>query len=142
MCPTSLLQEMTGKIIGMKPLHHKDDRALSLMIEPRQQRVRVPLLEGLSGAFGMRILRLERIVYDQQIATTARQRAPDRGGKPRSTCRGHDCSFCVLGRADPGGRKNPSIEIGTHQSTAVISVLTSQALRITDADDPTAGIMT
>src|SRR5262249_26442439 len=44
MSPTSLLEEMTDEVIGMEPLHDDDDRALGLMVEPRQQRVRVPLL--------------------------------------------------------------------------------------------------
>jgi len=44
MCPTSLLEEMTDQIIWVEPLHDHNDRALGLVVEPRQQRVRVPLL--------------------------------------------------------------------------------------------------
>ena len=58
MGPAALLEHMTDNVIGMEPLHHDDDRALGLVVEPRQQRVGVPLFQRLPGALRLGVLRL------------------------------------------------------------------------------------
>jgi hypothetical protein len=47
--PTALLEEMSGQIPDMKPLHHQDDGIALLVIKPRQQGGAIPLNEPLPG---------------------------------------------------------------------------------------------
>ena len=45
MRPTALLKQMTDQVVGVQPLHHDNDRTFRFMVEPRQQRVGVPLFQ-------------------------------------------------------------------------------------------------
>ena len=49
MPPAVLLQQMTDQIVWMQALHDDDNRTFRLVIEPRQQRVGVPLFERVPG---------------------------------------------------------------------------------------------
>lgn len=61
----------------MESLHHHDDCAVDLVIQPRQQRVLVPLYGFLPDGFGLCILGLDRIIDNDDVAASAGEGAPD-----------------------------------------------------------------
>src|SRR5258708_1750890 len=105
MSPAALFEKMSDKIVRMETLHHDDDRAFDFVVEARQQRIGIPLLERFSRALGLRILRLERIVDDEEIAATTGQSAADGGREARPSGGGHDLGLRVLCRANAGCRE-------------------------------------
>ncbi len=69
--PVFLLDDMTHQVILMQPLHNDDDRAPLLVVEPRQERVVIPFIDRLTPGFRKRLVRLERIVDDDQVRSAA-----------------------------------------------------------------------
>jgi len=90
MPPAFLLEQMTDEVIGVETLHDNDNRTLCLVIQPRQQSVGIPLLQGISGALRLCFLRLQRVVDNHEITATTGQGATYRGCKPRASRCGHD----------------------------------------------------
>src|SRR5262249_62406891 len=45
MRPTAFLKQMTDQVVEVQPLHHDNDRTFRFMVEPREQRVGVPLFQ-------------------------------------------------------------------------------------------------
>src|SRR5258707_10585677 len=132
---------MTDEIIRVETLHDDNNRALRLVVQPGQQSVGVPLLQGVPGALRLRLLRLQRVVDNHEITATTGQGATYRGRKPRtSRCR-HDFGLGVLCRTDPGGREYGPVKIGAHKCATIIGVLARKPFGITDTDDPASGIV-
>jgi hypothetical protein len=75
---TGLAGHEAGQIIRMEPLHNDDDRAGAFVIETGQQGVLEPFIAGVALGVGMSVVGLERIVDDDQVASTSGQRAADR----------------------------------------------------------------
>src|ERR1700680_4843261 len=141
MPPASLLQQMTDEIIRVEALHDDDDRTLRLVIQPGQQSVGVPLLQGVPGALRLRLLRLQRVVDNHEITATTGQGATYRGRKPRTSRRGHDFGLGVLCWTDPGGGEYGPVKIGAHKCATIIGVLARKPFGITDTNDPAGGVM-
>ena len=78
MGPAALLEQMAGKVVDMKALHHDDDRAGAFVVEARRHRVSEPF----SCAFALHrrhcIRRFLRIVDDDERAAAPGQRAANR----------------------------------------------------------------
>ena len=77
--PALLLKKMTDKVVQVQALHHHKDGVANLIVQTAEQRVGVPLLGAFAGGLRMGILRLERIVYDNEVAAAAGQGATNRG---------------------------------------------------------------
>jgi hypothetical protein len=41
--PTAQVEQVAGKVAGMKALHHQDDGVFFLVVEPRHQRCAIPV---------------------------------------------------------------------------------------------------
>src|SRR6267378_732864 len=134
MPPASLLQQMTDEVIGVETLHNDNNRALRLVIQPRQQSVGVPLLQGVPGALRLRLLRFQWVVDYHEITAPTGQGATYRGRKPRtSRCR-HDFGLGGLRRTDPGGGEYGPVKSGAHKCATIIGVLARKPFGITDTD--------
>ena len=77
--PAVLLQQMADKIVHVQALHDHDDGVLALVVQTAKQRVRVPLLGAFARRFRIGVLRLQRIVDDDEVAAAAGEGAADRG---------------------------------------------------------------
>ena len=85
MLPTPLLEQMANRIVRMQSLHHQTMIEPSDLWSSRDNKcARVPLFLRLTRAFRLCILRLERIVDNDQVAAATGQGATDRGGEARS----------------------------------------------------------
>src|SRR6516165_7161029 len=135
-CPAFLLKKMTNKVTQVQPLHDYDDGVGGLVVQAAEQRVRVPLLGAFAGCFRIGILRLERIVDDNEVAAAAGEGATDRGGQPVATAGGGKFQFSVLDRTNPSLRKQAIVEGRAHEGAAVVGMLAGQSLSIADTDDP------
>src|SRR5215472_5310157 len=78
-CPAFLLKEMTNKVVQVQALHDHDDGVVNLIVQTAEQCVRVPLLGAFAGCLRIGILRLERIVNDNEVAAAASEGATNRG---------------------------------------------------------------
>ena len=72
----------------MQALHHDDDRAFLLVIQPRVERIFEPFVDMLALGVRERIRRFERIIDDDDIAPAAGQRSINGGCESKSTPRG------------------------------------------------------
>src|SRR4029077_11654847 len=71
--PAFLLKKMTNKVVQVQALHHHNDGVVNLIVQGTEQRVGVPRRGAFAGCLRMGILRLERIVYDNEVAAAAGQ---------------------------------------------------------------------
>ena len=139
--PAVLLQQMANEIVDMEALHDHDDGVLGLVVETGEQRVGVPLLGTFACCFRIGILRLHGIVDDDEVAAAAGERAADRGRQPVASERGRELQLGVLGRADPGVRKQAIVQRRAHDRAAVVGVFAGESFRIADANDPPPRVM-
>jgi hypothetical protein len=72
MVEAAVLEKVADEIVDMQALHDDHDRILGLVVEPGQERIRVPLPKIVASGLGLRLLGLEGIVDDQEVAATAR----------------------------------------------------------------------
>src|SRR5271169_5163377 len=70
-CPLiGLAQQKAGQIVHVDALHDDDDRAGSLVVEARQQRVREPLVRIGSLCSREGVIGLQRIVDNDDVAAS------------------------------------------------------------------------
>src|SRR5438067_4612344 len=98
MRPASLIEKMGDEVVDVQSLHHDDDCVLDLIVEPGEQSVAIPLHLIIACQIGIGVLRLERIVQDDEISAAAGERAPDRCRQSRAPRRGGEFRLGVLGR--------------------------------------------
>src|SRR5262245_40209655 len=65
MGPSSLLDQVADEVIRMQSLHHNDDCVLGFIVEPRQQRIAIPLQDILPRAAGEPIMAIVSIKSQQ-----------------------------------------------------------------------------
>ena len=90
----------------MQTLHHDDNHPLLFIIEPRQERRFVPLVDALAFGFRRSVKRFERIIDDDNICPTASERSLDRRGEPKSAVGGDYLSLRILQARDLQSRKH------------------------------------
>ena len=119
----------------MQSLHDDDNRTLGLVIQPRQQSVGVPLLQGIPGALRLCLLRLQR----SSIIT----RLPPRPVRVPPT---------EVARREPLAVVMTSVSVsfaglilvreihlgkdGAHQGATIVGVLACKPFGIADANNP------
>ena len=69
------LFDKAGQVVDMKPLHDQDQDTPDLVVETAQQRAPVPLVVGLPRSVRQRVLRLDRVVDDDDVSTPSGQGA-------------------------------------------------------------------
>src|SRR5262245_6338339 len=65
--PSTLPQKMAGQIVLVQALHNRDNSARLLSIQPRDQSPSIPIDDSLPGGFRQGVVRIERIVDDDEI---------------------------------------------------------------------------
>ena len=107
----------------MDALHNDDNRACTLVVETRQQRVYEPLIGGRALRFRKGVIRFQRIVDNDDIAAAAGQGAADRCREAEPAFCELNLSFRVLVRPDAGIWERSSIPGRLDQSAKIIAVL-------------------
>ena len=113
-------------------------RSIRSRTAPFEQRVVVPVVHRL--ALGVRdgLVRLERIVDDDDVGAVAGQHAADRGGEPPPSPRSLRVVGCLVGQACP---EQPLVSAGFHDRAGVAGELGGQVLAAGDGDDLRFGVM-
>ena len=78
----------------MHALHHHDNDAGLLVIEPGEQRVGEPLVDLIPQRLGLGIHRLLRVIDDEDIATESRQSGAHGRCAPITALRGEYLGIC------------------------------------------------
>ena len=68
---------MADGIVFVQPLHDQDDGTTALVVLPAVESVIVPVVGGLSLRVGERLLRLQRIVDQDDVGTAFGEHAAD-----------------------------------------------------------------
>jgi len=124
----ALFLQVAGEIVLMNALHDENDACDLFVVGTAQQGGTIPLDRPLPDRFGMRIVLLERIVDDHQVAAQSSQRALDRGGVALTSHRRHDLPVGVT--RQPHGREGFLIERIIHQPAEIAGVRASELVRI------------
>src|ERR1700746_4141519 len=82
--PTFLRKDVTDQVVFVQPLHDDHDRAMALVVEPAVKGVVVPFVAGFALRVGERLLRLQRIVDQNDVGAASGQHAAGGGGAPIS----------------------------------------------------------
>jgi hypothetical protein len=67
---------VSDEVVLVQPLHDDDNGAVTLVVEPAIKGVIVPLVGGLSLRVGERLLRLQRIVDDDDVGAPSSRTPP------------------------------------------------------------------
>src|SRR5438270_8517336 len=128
------------EIVLVQPLHDDHDGAVPLVIEPAVEGVVVPLVGGLPLRLGERLLRLQRIIDQNDVGAASGQHAAGGGGEPISLPGGDELlhGLAVWGEA---GRQDLPIPWAHHDAAAVAGELVGEVLGVADAQDLGRGVM-
>ena len=82
--PGFLREDVADGIVFLQPLHDHDDGTTALVVLPAVESVIAPVVGGLPLRVGERLLRLQRIIDQDDVGTAAREHATGGGGEPRT----------------------------------------------------------
>lgn len=77
MLPVFLLQNVPDQIVLMKALHNNKDASGLLVIQPTVQGMVKPFVHGFALGLRERLVRLERIINDDEVCAAAGQHTSD-----------------------------------------------------------------
>ena len=123
----------------MQPLHHQDDDAPLLVVEPCAERAVVPVDDPFACCFGGAVLGLQGVVDDDEVRTAAGDRAAHRQGDPAAAF-GRD-------RLGPGFRleahpgKDPPVPLAFGDHAELPGELVGETLAVADAQEALGRIM-
>src|SRR5450755_581755 len=86
--PLALLHHVSDQVILMQALHDNDDAAGALVIESAVKSVVVPLIYRRPLGVGEGLIRLQSVVYDNEVRAAASQNASDGGCQPEALLSG------------------------------------------------------
>ena len=132
--PRLLREHVADEVVLVQPLHDDDDGAMPLVVEPAVEGVDEPLVGGLPPRLGERLLRLQRIVDQDDVGTASGQHAAGRGGQPVALAGGDELLHRLAVRRQ-AGRKDPPIPRAHHDAAAIAGELVGEILGIADAQD-------
>ena len=72
-----LVGDEAGEIVHVDALHDNDDRASPLVVKAGQQRILEPFVGRVALGLGIGVVRLQRIVNDDDVAAAPSQGAAD-----------------------------------------------------------------
>jgi hypothetical protein len=134
-----LREDVADQVIFVQPLHDDDDGAMPLVVEPAVEGVVEPIIGGLPLRLGERLLRLQRIVDQNDVGAASSQHAAGRGGEP-ITLAGGDEFLHRLAVRRQAGRKDLTIPRAHHDAPAIAGELIGEILGIADAENLGRGI--
>jgi hypothetical protein len=120
--------------------HDDDDGAVLLVILPAVEGMVEPLVCGLPLRIGQRLLRLQRIVDQDDVGAASGQHAAIAGGEPVPLAGGQELLHRLPVRSEAGW-KNPPIPRAHHDAAAVSSELIRESFSVAHAKDLGRGIM-
>src|SRR3984893_7624573 len=138
--PGLLREDVADGIVFLQPLHDHDDGTTALVVLPAVKSVIVPVVGGLSLRVGERLLRLQRIVDQDDVGTASGEHATGGGGEPVALAGGDEFLHRLAMRRQ-AGRKDPPIPRAHHDAAAVAGELVGEVLGIADAEDLGRGVM-
>src|SRR3954453_9843680 len=98
--PPTRLQKVPGEIVDVQALHDQNDRAFALVIKTRGEGLLIPVDDTPPCDFRCGVVRLYRVVDDNELPTTPGERTADgRSQAEAALCRAH-LALCVLSRID------------------------------------------
>ena len=131
---------MADGIVFVQPLHDHDDGTTALVVLPAVESVIVPVVSGLSLRLRERLLRLQRIVDQDDVGTASGEHAAGGGGEPVALAGSDEFLHCLAMRRQ-AGRKDPPIPRAHHDAAAVAGELVGEVLGIADGEDLGRGVM-
>ena len=129
-----LRQDVADEVVLVQPLHDDDDGAVPLVVEPAVEGVVVPLVGGLPLRVGERLLRLQRIIDQDDVGAASGQHAAGGGGEPVALAGGDELLHRLAVRRQ-AGRKDLPIPRAHHDAAAIAGELVGEILGIADAQD-------
>jgi hypothetical protein len=132
--PRLMFEHVPDKVVLVQPLHDQDDAAVLLVIEPTEQAVVVPFVHRLALRIGERLIGLEGVIDNNDVAATAGQNATHGGGEAEALTGRHKFLDGLLLRRQTGGKK-ALVKGAGHHSPAVAGVLVREFLAVADTDD-------
>jgi hypothetical protein len=132
--PVLLTEHVADEVVLVQPLHDDDNGAATLVVEPAVKRVIVPLVGGSSLRVGERLLRLQRIVDDDDVGAPSSQHASGRGREPVALTGGDEFLHRLAVRRQ-AGRKGLAIPPAHHDAAAVAGELIGEILGVADAQE-------
>ena len=140
MLPTTLIEEMAGKVVFVQALHDDDDGTVLLVIEARDQGAAIPIDHPFAGRLRHRLFGLERIVDDDEVGPAPGERAADRGGVAAAARRGDEFGAAIPCR--PHGREQRPIPRRIDDHAELAMQFGGKLVGIAHDDDAAGGIVT
>jgi hypothetical protein len=125
---------MTDKIVLVQPLHDNDDGAGTLVIEPAVEGVAEPFIGSLPLRVGQRLLRLQRIVNQNDVGAASSEHPAIAGGQPISLAGGEELLHGLPVWRQAGGKDSP-IPWAQNDEAAIAGELVGELSGIADAQD-------
>jgi hypothetical protein len=133
-------KDVADEVGLVQPLHDNDNSAAALVVEPAVQGVDEPVVGGVALRRGERLLRLQRIVDQDDVGAASGQHAAGRGGKPVALAGGDELLNGLAVRRQAGPKDLP-IPRACHDAAAIAGKLVGEVLGIADAQDLGRGIV-
>ena len=124
----------------MRPVRDQDDGTRELVVEPAVEGVVVPLVGRLPLRLRQRLLRLQRVVDDDDVGTPPGQHPADRGGDPAALRGRLEFRHRLMPRRQTG-RKEPLVPVAGDDMPAIARQFVGEVLGIAGADDLRARVV-
>ena len=132
--PTFLRKDVTDEVVFVQPLHDDHDGAMALVVEPAVKGVVVPLVGGFALRIGERLLRLQRIIDQDDVGAASGEHPAGGGGEPVTLPGGDELLYCLAVRGE-AGREDLPIPRAQHDAAAIAGELVGEILGVADAED-------
>src|SRR5215471_14061999 len=131
---------MADQIVFVQPLHDDDNGAMPLVVEPAVESVIEPFVGALPLRIRERLVRLQRIIDDDDIGTAAGQHAAGRSREPVALTGGDELLHRLTVRRQAAWKELP-IPWAHHDAAAIAGELVGEILSVTDAEDLGCGVV-
>ncbi len=132
--PRLLLEHVADQVVLVQPLHDDDDGSPAFVVEPAVEGVGVPIIGGIPSRLGERLLRLQRVIDQNQVGAAPGQHAAGGGGEAIALAGGDEFLHRLAVRRQ-AGREDLPIPRAGHDAAAVAGELVGKILGIADAQD-------
>jgi hypothetical protein len=118
----------------VQSLHDDDNGAVTLVIEAAVEGVAEPFIGGLPLRVGQRLLRLQRIIYQDDVGTASGEHPASAGGQPVTLAGGQEL-LDGLPVWRQTGWKDPPVPRTQQDGAAVPGELVGKVLGIADTEN-------
>src|SRR3954451_14461249 len=107
--PPSRLQKVPGEIVDVQALHNQNDRAFAFVIKTRGEGLLIPLDDTPPREIRCGVVRLDRIVYNNELPTTPGKRTADGRSQAEAALYRAHLALRVLSRIDTRFGEEPFV---------------------------------